>query len=183
MVFGAPLTPRIWDEIKDTKNLSEYMEEVDRQDDEHLPVRTRQYKPNDTHLLEKSADEVKEYEMPDILDLKGETLTRLKYLHEKNALTDPNMSLRDVDVLFNKYKRKPNLITNPDSEPEPLYSSLVGEGAIIDIERSQQNEGRKRQRILNDMLTEIILGTRTRSGKHLCLNPDVETREFDPEKF
>jgi hypothetical protein len=110
--------------------LPEYMEEVDRHDDEHMPVRTRQYKPNDTHILEKSADEVKEYEMPDILDLTGETLNRLKYLHEKNALTDPNMSLRDVDVLYNKYRRKPNLIPDsdpdPDPEPEPLYSSPVG---------------------------------------------------------
>jgi hypothetical protein len=185
MVLGAPLDPKIWDEIKNTKNFPEYMEEVDRHDDEHMPVRTRQYRPNDTHILEKSANKVKEYEMPDILDLTGETLNRLKYLHEKNALTDPNMSLRDVDLLYNRYKRNPSLIpdANPDPESEPLYSSPLGEELIVDIEQQQQKEGRKRQRILDDMLKENILGARTRSGKHVRLNPEVETREFDPEKF
>jgi hypothetical protein len=54
---------------------------------------------------------------------------------------------------------------------------------IIDIEKEQQKEGRKRQRILDNMLTKNILGTRTHSGKQVRLNPDVETREFDPEKF
>jgi transposase InsO family protein len=185
MILGAPLDPKIWDEIKDTKNLPEYMEEVDRHDDEHMPIRTRQYRPNDTHILEKSADEVKEYKMPDILDLTGETLNRLKYLHEKNALIDPNMSLRDVDLLYNRYMKNPSLIpdSTPDPEPEPLYSSPLGEGVIVDIEKEQQKERRKRQRILDDMLKENILGTRTRSGKHVRLNPEVQTREFDPEKF
>jgi hypothetical protein len=109
----------------------------------------------------------------------------MKYLHEKNALTDPNMSLRDVDLLYNKYKQNPSLTpdSTPDPEPESLYSSPLGEGAIIDIEKEQQKEGRKRQRILDDMLKENILGTRTRSGKHVRLNPEVETREYDPEKF
>jgi hypothetical protein len=152
-----------------------------------MPVRTRQYKPNDNHILEKSADEVKEYEMPDILDLTGDTLNRLKYLHEKNALQDPNMSLRDVDLLYNRYTRNPSLLPDsapdPDPEPEPLYSSPLGEGVIIDIEKEQRKEGRKRQRIMDDMLTENILGTRTRSGKHVRLNPEIETREFDPENF
>jgi Integrase core domain len=183
MVLGGPLTPDIWDSIKDQKNLPEYMEYVDNVDDKHQPIRTRQYLPNDSHILEKSADVVKEYEPPSNVDVTGETFDHLKFLHDNNALVDPNMSLEDIEPLYRKLRRNPEKIqqqvASPDAAPapDPLYSTQLGEGAIVDIVNDQP---KRRQRILDGILPENILKERTR--KRVAINPEPETRYYLPDK-
>jgi hypothetical protein len=117
------------------------------------------------------------------VDVTGETFDHLKFLHDNNALVDPNMSLEDIEPLYRKLRRNPEKfqqnVADPDAAPapDPLYSTQLGEGAIVDIVNDQP---KRRQRILDGILPENILKERTR--KRVAINPEPETRYYVPDK-
>jgi hypothetical protein len=155
MVLGGPMNLDTWEEIKNAKNMPEYMAALENLDDEHLPMKTRSNLPRDSHTLEKSADEPIVYEEPELLDITGATFDRLKYLHENNLLTDPNMSLNDIDVLYNKEMKKRYqdpvhlpIDALPEANPDHdlYYKEMVTEELV---KESAENNPKKRQRILD----------------------------------
>jgi hypothetical protein len=163
MVLGGPMNIDIWEEIKNAKNMPEYMTALENLDDDHSPMTTRSNLPRDNHTLEKSADEPVVYEEPELLDITGVTFDRLKYLHENNLLTDPNMTLNDVDMLYKKemkkrYQEPVHLpidamppVTNPDQDL--YYKEIIGDELV---KESGENNPKRRQRILDGMLQENI---------------------------
>jgi hypothetical protein len=62
MVLGGPMNIDIWEEIRNAKNMPEYMTSLENLDDDHSPIKTRSNLPRDGHILEKSADEPVVYE-------------------------------------------------------------------------------------------------------------------------
>jgi hypothetical protein len=163
MVLGGPMNIDIWEEIKNAKNMPEYMTALENLDDDHSPMTTRSNLPRDNHTLEKSADEPVVYEEPELLDITGVTFDRLKYLHENNLLRDPNMTLNDVDMLYKKemkkrYQEPVHLpidamppVTNPDQDL--YYKEIIGDELV---KESGENNPKRRQRILDGMLQENI---------------------------
>jgi hypothetical protein len=190
MVLGGPMNFDIWEEIKNAKNMPEYMTSLENLDDDHSPIKTRSTLPKDSHILEKLADEPVVYEEPELLDISGVTFDRLQYLHENNPLKDPNMTLHDVDKLYQKEMKKryqePVVvpIDTPVSDTDPDHDLYYKEMVTDELVReSAENNPRKRQRILDGMLEENILKNRTRNKKrHVIIdsNPDIPT--FVPEK-
>jgi hypothetical protein len=190
MVLGGPMNIDIWEEIKNAKNLPEYMTSLENLDDDHLPMKTRSNLPRDSHVLEKSADEPVVFEEPELLDISGVTFDRLQYLHEINLLKDPNMTLNDVDKLYHKEMKRryqdpvvvpidtPVSDLNPDHEL--YYKEMVSDELVRE---SAKNNPRRRQRILDGMLEENILKDRTRNKKrHVIIDSNPDIRTFVPEK-
>jgi hypothetical protein len=66
MVLGGTMNIDIWEEIKNAKNMPEYMTSLENLDDDHLPMKTRSNLPIDSHILERSADEPVVYEEPEL---------------------------------------------------------------------------------------------------------------------
>jgi hypothetical protein len=190
MVLGGPMNIDIWEEIKNAKNLPEYMTSLENLDDDHLPMKTRSSLPRDSHILEKSADEPMVLEEPELLDISGVTFDRLQYLHENNLLKDPNMTLNDVDKLYHKEmkKRYQEPVVVPIDTPvsdlsenqELYYKEMVSDELVRE---SAENNPRKRQRILDEMLEENILKDRTRNKRrHVIIDSNPDIRTFVPEK-
>jgi hypothetical protein len=190
MVLGGPMNIDIWEEIKNAKNLPEYMTSLENLDDDHLPMKTRSTLPRDSHVLEKSADEPMVLDEPELLDISGVTFDRLKYLHENNLLKDPNMTLSDIDKAYHKEmkKRYQDPIMFPIDTPvsdfnenqELYYKEMVSDELVRE---SAENNPRKRQRILDGMLEENILKDRTRNNKrHVIIDSNPDIRTFVPEK-
>jgi transposase InsO family protein len=190
MVLGVPMNIDIWEEIKNAKNLPEYMTSLENLDDDHLPMKTRSSLPRDSHILEKSADEPMVLEEPELLDISGVTFDRLQYLHENNLLKDPNMTLNNVDKLYHKEmkKRYQEPVVVPIDTPvsdlsenqELYYKEMVSDELVRE---SAENNPRKRQRILDEMLEENILKDRTRNKRrHVIIDSNPDIRTFVPEK-
>jgi hypothetical protein len=191
MVLGGPMNIDIWEEIRNAKNMPEYMTSLENLDDSHSPIRTRSNLPRDSHILEKSADEPVVYEEPELLEISGVTFDRLQYfLHENNLLKDPNMTLNDVDKLYHKEMKKryqePVVVPidtpspNPDPDQDLYYKEMVSDELVRE---AAENNPRKRQRILDGMLEENILKDRTRNKKrHVIIDSNPDIRTFVPEK-
>jgi hypothetical protein len=101
LVLGGEFSEKTWDEIQTNEKVSEYLKDTEIQ---HEPqIVTRQRLAKDTHALEQDGPGQNDTEpaLDDttlINDLEEtEVLEHLKALHEKTLLTEPEISLRDIN--------------------------------------------------------------------------------------
>jgi hypothetical protein len=124
LALGGEFTEKTWNEIQTNEKVSEYLKDTELQ---HEPqIVTRQRLAKDTHALEQEGPGQNDTEtaLEDttlINDLEEtEVLEHLKALHEKTLLTEPEISLRDVNRLYRDSigDENPTLIANelPDLE-------------------------------------------------------------------
>jgi hypothetical protein len=124
LVLGGEFNEKTWEEMETNEKVSEYLKDTEIQ---HEPqIVTRQRLAEDTHALEQGGPGQNDTEpaLDDstlINDLEEtEILEHLKALHEKTLLTEPDISLRDINRLYRDSvnDETPTLITNelPDIE-------------------------------------------------------------------
>jgi hypothetical protein len=104
IALGGEFTVNTWNEIRKNKQVCDYLQDTELQ---HEPqIVTRQRLASDTHALEQGGTEQNDTEiaLEDtalINDLEEtEVLEHLKALHEKTLLTEPEISLRDINRLY-----------------------------------------------------------------------------------
>ncbi len=124
IVLGGEFNEKTWEEIKINENVPEYLKDTKIQ---HEPqIVTRQRLAEDTHALEQDGpghtnSEPALEDTTLINDLEeSEVLEHLKALHEKTLLTEPDISLSDVNRLYRESVNDnvPTLVANelPDIE-------------------------------------------------------------------
>jgi hypothetical protein len=124
LVLGGEFNEKTWEEIQTNETVSEYLKDTEIQ---HEPqIVTRQRLAEDTHAVEQDGPGQNDTEpaLDDttlINDLEEtEVLEHLKALHEKTLLTEPDISLRDINRLYRDSvdDETPTLIANelPDIE-------------------------------------------------------------------
>jgi hypothetical protein len=104
LALGGEFTVKTWDEIQTNERVCEYLKDTELQ---HEPqIVTRQRLASDTHVLEQEGpgqnDTGTALEDTTLINDLEETevLDHLKALHEKTLLTEPEISLRDVNRLY-----------------------------------------------------------------------------------
>jgi hypothetical protein len=105
LLLGDTMTPEIWDQIKDSKLVPEYLQSMEA--DFVEPRKTRQTLPHDTHLLEKGEgpdpDPDPAMDPDEYLDPFGDTtFEKIVTLHRQGALDDDNIDIADIDPLYEK---------------------------------------------------------------------------------
>ncbi len=104
IVLGVEFTENTWNEIRRNEQVNDYLQDIELQ---HEPqIVTRQRLASDTHALEQGGPGQNDMEiaLEDttlINDLEEtEVLEHLKALHEKTLLTEPELSLSDINRLY-----------------------------------------------------------------------------------
>jgi hypothetical protein len=105
LLLGDTMTPEIWDQIKDSKLVPEYLQAMEA--DFVEPRKTRQSLPHDTHLLEKGEgadpDPDPVIDPDEYLDpFEDTTFEKIVTLHRQGALDDENIDIADIDPMYEK---------------------------------------------------------------------------------
>ena len=95
MILGSPMTPDIWDKIKDSDTVPAYLNNINIDFDD--AQRLRGHLPDDSHVSEQdlAADVIANDEEDNeiFLDLSSGFVDKLAYLHNTQNLT-PDMNLK-----------------------------------------------------------------------------------------
>ena len=108
MILGSPMTPDIWDKIKDSDTVPAYLNHIDIDFDN--AQRLRGHLPDDSHVLELdlTADVIADEEGDNEIfsDLSSGFVEKLAYLHNTQNLT-ADINLSKVTPLFDKVSKEP----------------------------------------------------------------------------
>ena len=109
MILGSPMTPDIWDKIKDSDTVPAYLNNIDI--DFGNAQRLRGHLPDDSHVLEHdlTADVITDEEEDNeiFLDLSSGFVDKLAYLHNTQNLT-ADLNLNKITPLFDKVSKAPD---------------------------------------------------------------------------
>jgi hypothetical protein len=115
LIMGAPLDVEIWNQIKDTGDIPEYLKTQELQFEKSIVTRGQILA--DTHLFmdedvpindELIQGEDEDIEIGELFE--GEVLEKLKDLHKENLLIDDDLAIDDIVKEVTKEKRSRNLI-------------------------------------------------------------------------
>jgi hypothetical protein len=151
------MTPEIWDQIKDSKLVPEYLQSMEA--DFVEPRKTRQSLPHDTHLLEKGEgtdpDPDPAIDPDEYLDpFEDTTFEKIVTLHRRGALDDDNIDIADID---------------------PLYEKMFPSSPI-------DKEENRIPKLPQGINVDNILPSRTRSGDpKVQFEEQIGVQEFEPD--
>jgi len=133
LILGDVFDGEVWEKIKNTKHLPEYLSDIEIEDTIGREMRSARELPVDTHLLEtsmvrdkldssktrnddKSRDVDNDEELMEEL-VNNESLGVLNLLHTNELLNGPNIRLQDVPIIM---RHNPDL--NIENVEVPQYS-------------------------------------------------------------
>jgi hypothetical protein len=157
LLLGDAMTPEIWDQIKESKLVPEYLQAMEA--DFVEPRKTRQSLPHDTHLLEKreaaEPDPDPAIDPDEYLDpFEDTTFEKIVTLHRQGALDDENIDIADID---------------------PLYEKMFPSSPI-------DKEENRIPKLPQGINVENILSSRTRSGDpKVQFEEQIGVQEFVPD--
>jgi hypothetical protein len=145
LVLGGEFDEKVWEEIKTNEAVPEYLKDIEIQ---HEPqIVTRQRIAEDTHALEQDGpgqnDTVPALDDTTLINDLEETeiLEHLKTLHEKTLLTEPDISVNDINRL---YRNSVN-----DNAPTLVANELPDIEENVEVEVNTPKENQRSQNFAN----------------------------------
>ena len=142
VILGEPLNEKIWQEIKNTGKLPDYMYSL--RSDQQDPILLRSDNiPKDQLNLDPDIRTDREMDELDaeLIDETGDFLTQLKFLHSNQLLDKPNMTLKDVSNLYKNAQQ--NVVIDA---PDPTLDNTVKDRenqsppkAVVSVQKRNRN--------------------------------------------